>query len=764
MMTDETKVPGLVLRWTPFEEPGREALGTCTGDRFVLRKPLGQGGNAVVWQARDRLMGRFVAIKILRSRDPDLQRRFDAEAEILANIDHPNIVRACARGVTTEGQPFLALELVRGQSLDARLEAAGPLPWREVIEIGIQVADALAALHARGVIHRDVKPANLMLVEGDAARRVVKLIDFGVARLSGTLGEPEAEDSNPKPPRRPTDVGVAIGTSGYMPLEAGLGPADERFDVYSLGVTLHELCTGTRPGIEAVRPLGEVYPACDAPADLTTVLAAALALEPGDRTQTAAELGRALAAVRAAHPEHTTSPLVDDRYERICLLGTGAKGDVFLANHRGGGHDVALKFLRSTQPDDLRRFEREARLLAALDHPGLPRFYDYAPDADPPYIAMGRAQGVLAVTLCRQGDANRLRPLEVTEVGLQLAQILVVLHERGIVHRDINANNVIIDLQRRPVVALVDLGCADLTEGYYSNEAAKRRYRTPPEARVKIPDGGIEKLAWSAPETRAGLGWTDKSDVYSLGLLLFRLLTGKVPMKKAGDPPMSVRELARVCPEELASAIVCALNPDPGERATAAELVLRLQGVLEEDAALREDAVRSATDDPVLAPTPPEGAEWDRAPGGPTPLLPSAAPARRWGVVGAGIMGVGVIALLMLAVAGGRSSLSTAEITAAIAPDRGPSRPTTRVEAPPARILVGVDTALTSVGPQLQRCAALAGEAVPVELTVRTGLDHFAGIDVLTDDRRIVQCFRGVLDPLRFSPSKDQTLTQDYAP
>jgi hypothetical protein len=118
----------------------------------------------------------------------------------------------------------------------------------------------------------------------------------------------------------------------------------------------------------------------------------------------------------------------------------------------------------------------------------------------------------------------------------------------------------------------------------------------------------------------------------------------------------------------------------------------------------------------------------------------------------------------MLAVAGGRSSLSTAEITAAIAPDRGPSRPTTRVEAPPARILVGVDTALTSVGPQLQRCAALAGEAVPVELTIRAGLDHFAGIDVLTDDRQIVQCFRDVLDPLRFSPAKDQTLTQDYAP
>jgi len=118
----------------------------------------------------------------------------------------------------------------------------------------------------------------------------------------------------------------------------------------------------------------------------------------------------------------------------------------------------------------------------------------------------------------------------------------------------------------------------------------------------------------------------------------------------------------------------------------------------------------------------------------------------------------------MLAVAGGRSAPSSVEITAEIAPDLGPSRPPTRVEAPPARTLVGVDSALASVGPQLQRCAALAGEAVPVELTVRAGLDHFAGIDVLTDERRIVQCFRDVLDPLRFSPSKDQTLTQDYAP
>lgn len=344
MMTDNEGA-GLGPAFDPFEEPGREALGTCTGDRFVLRKPLGQGGNAVVWQARDRLMGRFMAIGIscgraTRPAAPLRRRGQSWRISITRTLLGPVRVASPRRGSpswrwsSSAGRAWTRASRLRGRSRGARSSESG-CPGR-----GRSGRTACAGRnpprcepresHARGGGRRS------------AGREVDRLRRGAVVRY---LGEPEAEDSNPKPPRRPTDVGVAIGTSGYMPLEAGLGPADERFDVYSLGVTLHKLCTGTRPGIEAVRPLGEVYPACDAPADVTTVLAAALALEPGDRTQTAAELGRALAAVRAAHPEHTTSPLVDDRYERICLLGTGAKGDVFLANHRGGGHDVALEFL-----------------------------------------------------------------------------------------------------------------------------------------------------------------------------------------------------------------------------------------------------------------------------------------------------------------------------------------------------------------------------------------------------------------------------------
>jgi serine/threonine protein kinase len=560
--------------------PGaREVL---LGDRFVLLEPLGEGGHAVVWRARDRLMRTMVAVKILRSLDPDWRWRFALEAEVLANLHHPNVVRAIARGVAPEGQPYVVLELVEGQSLRARLDASGPFPWREVIEIGIQVAASLAALHSRGVIHRDVKPGNLMRTTADGGGLVVKLIDFGVARLTEGWDEPTTADATPGAPRRRTNVGMAIGTPAYMPMEAGLVAPDERFDVYSLGVTLYELCTGVLPGLDPERPLGEAHPACDAPADLAVVLAAALALEPGDRTQTAGEFGRALAAVRAAHPEQRSSSLFDERYERIAVMGTGARAEVYLAHHRGSGHDVALKLLRSAHPDDARRFRREAQLLAMLDHPCIPRYYDYAQVAETPYIAMARAPGVPAAKFCLLTDASRLSHVEVAQVGVQLAGVLAHVHARGIVHRDVNANNVLIDLQRSPRVTLLDFGCAALTETYY-NSAAVRRYMTPPEARVVIPDGGIETLPWAAPEARAGQGFTDKSDVYSLGLLLFRLLTGKLPTSKGQDVPVSPRVYAPTCPDDLVFAILSALNPDPRERPSAAQLVTRLEDVLAED-------------------------------------------------------------------------------------------------------------------------------------------------------------------------------------
>jgi len=609
----------------------------------VVLEHIGAGGGAVVATARDEQLRTVVAIKMLRSRDAELQRRFAREAEMLANVNHPSIVRVLAHG--REGEDvYMALERIEGPNLGERLAASGPLPWRQVVEIGIQIADALDTVHHKGLIHRDVKPANIMLAGGGGEVRAT-LIDFGFARITDEYRDPAGFTPEP---RRRTDAGLAIGTPGYLPLEAGLVPADERFDVFGLGATLYELLTGQLPGIEPIRPLDEVNPACDAPADLVPVLAAALALEPEDRTQSAAELGRALAAIRAAHPERRTSARFDGRYELLGLLGTGAKGDIYLANHRSG-HDVALKFLRATDPHDLRRFEREAKLLALLDAPGLPRFFDYAPDAARPYIAMARAPGVPAVRFCRTSDKVRLKYAEVVEVGLQLARVLALLHERGVLHRDINANNVMIELHRTPKVTLLDLGCAALTDIYYTH--ASLRYLTPPEARVEIPDGGIETLAWSAPEVRAGQGWTDRSDVYSMGLLLYRLLTGRLPPVPGSDEPVPIHKLAPACPADLARVVRLSLQPRPGDRPDAAQLVMEFQEMLEHEVA------DEGVDEP-MAPSPSgvgamATAEAAVVPVVTLPVAVAAARTPRWRGAAIGVVGAVVGAMIVLVIEAG---------------------------------------------------------------------------------------------------------------
>jgi serine/threonine protein kinase len=581
---------------------------TIPGDRFILLEKIGEGGTAIVWRARDRELGTNVAIKILRSTDPEIQARFAQEVQVLANLHHANVVSALARGVTSRGAPYVALELVAGQSLRARLETGGPLPWREVVGIGVQLAGAVSALCSSGVVHRDLKPDNIMLTPDGDGGLVVKMIDFGVARLADDW-EPGACITPAPRPR--TRLGVAVGTPGYMPPEAGYCPPDERFDVYGLAVTLWEVSTGERVcgSPQAATPR-------DMPEDLREVLLAALITDPDDRTQSAAELGRGLEAVLAAHPEREPSALFDGRYERIAALGTGACGDAFFACHRGSRHEVVLKLLRARNQDDERRFVREADLLAHLDHPGIPRFYDHAPEASPPYIAMARAPGVPAVRLCPP-EAPRMKFVELAQVGIQLAETLTYLHARGILHRDLNANNVLIDLGREPRATLIDFGSAALTERYYSL-ATPPRYWTPPEARVDIPDGGIEKLPWAAPEARTE-GFSEKSDVYSLGFLLYRLITGKRPTKE--DDALAYLRRHPRCPPDLAQAVLGALHPNPRSRLDATQLAERLRDALPEDGTVPADAAPVAP----TTPPPPKPDPWDRTTRGWTQFMAATA-------------------------------------------------------------------------------------------------------------------------------------------
>ncbi|AKT38330.1 uncharacterized protein CMC5_024750 [Chondromyces crocatus] len=238
-----------------------------------------------VYRAVDSDQGTVVALKLLTSRDPRGEDRFAHEAQVLATLDHPGVVRYIAHGADAAGQRWLAMEWLDGEDLATRIQRAA-LSVDESVAIALAAAQALAAAHVRGVVHRDIKPSNIFLVGGDTHH--IKLLDFGIARLSGST-------------RIFTQSGAVIGTPGYMAPEQARGEtAEPRADVFSLGAVLFECLTG-RPafaGAHAVavlaRLLLEDAPRVSesrqgVPTALDAIIARMLAKEPAARPANATE-------------------------------------------------------------------------------------------------------------------------------------------------------------------------------------------------------------------------------------------------------------------------------------------------------------------------------------------------------------------------------------------------------------------------------------------------------------------------------------------
>jgi len=274
----------------PTDRP--ELLGTL-GD-YEVQEVIGQGGMGVVLKAFEPALHRLVAIKVLAAAlagSAVARRRFTREAQAAAAVCHDHIVPV--HGVhEVDGLPYLVMQYVPGESLQARLDRVGPLPLLEIVRIGLQTASGLAAAHAQGLIHRDIKPANLLL-EGEPGALApgvtrVKITDFGLARMVDDVGL--------------TQNGVVAGTPEYMAPEQAKGEhIDHRADLFSLGSVLYALCTGQPPfrGSTTAAVLHKVSTAAalsvrelnpDVPAWLDELIARLLAKEPDQRVQTAAEV------------------------------------------------------------------------------------------------------------------------------------------------------------------------------------------------------------------------------------------------------------------------------------------------------------------------------------------------------------------------------------------------------------------------------------------------------------------------------------------
>jgi hypothetical protein len=281
---------------------------------YEIVSALGAGAMGEVYRARDSRLGRDVAIKVLPpafSSDPESLRRFEKEARAASALNHPNIVTVYEVGLW-DSVPYMALELVEGKSLRGLL-ASSPLPLRRILDIGGQIAEGLAAAHEKGLVHRDLKPQNLMITrEG-----FVKILDFGLAKRVSPASLEEEEGARTEEPSL-TAPGTILGTVGYMSPEQARGePADFRSDQFALGVVLYEMATGKKAfdrgsAIETLsailrdepRPLEEIS---ELPDSFCWIVERCLAKEPAERYASTRDLATDLKSLWARMSRATGS-------------------------------------------------------------------------------------------------------------------------------------------------------------------------------------------------------------------------------------------------------------------------------------------------------------------------------------------------------------------------------------------------------------------------------------------------------------------------
>ena len=569
-----------------------------TISHYQILDRLGGGGMGVVYKALDLRLDRLVALKFLSSQrgaDEEQRRRFIREARAASVLDHPNICTIYEIDDTGDGALFIAMALYEGETLRDRI-GRGPLPIPEAVAMALQIASGLARAHERGIVHRDVKPSNVIL----SRDRQVKLVDFGIAKLAGQS--------------RLTVAGTAMGTAAYMSPEQFDGESvDLRTDVWSLGAVTYEMVTGRPPfgsnEREAVRGILERSPTPmssrrpEVPPDLERIVGRALAKRPADRyasmdamradlqqlastldppappepeDRTAVELLAPAAVLQISAQKNAPQEAVAQQavaqetgdgligrtigpYEVQEILGGGGMGVVYKALDARLGRTAALKFLPpelTRDPGSKERFIQEARAASSLDHPNLCTILELGEGPDGRlYLAMPCYDGE---TLRRTIERGPLPVAEAVDIAEQIARGLSKAHRHGLVHRDIKPANVIVTADG--VVKILDFGLAKL-----AGSAALSR-----------TGSSAGTPAYMSPEQARGGNVDPRTDLWSLGVVLYEMLAGRRPFRGErehavifsilNERPESLSALRPELPPELLQLVDRLLAKDPEGR------------------------------------------------------------------------------------------------------------------------------------------------------------------------------------------------------
>ena len=565
-----------------------------TISHYKILEKLGEGGMGVVYKAEDTRLDRTVALKFLSSyllESDEARRRFVHEAKAAATLDHPSICTVYEIDERDEGI-FLAMAYIDGPTLQKKIEQR-PLKLEEAVYLAVQIGEGLEAAHERGVVHRDIKSANILLT----SRGQAKITDFGLAILSDRT--------------RLTQAGAIIGTPAYMsPEQARSEAADPRSDIWSLGVVLYEMVSGRLPfggdappavifAILHQEPEPLTALRSGVPLELDRIVVKALAKNPEERYQHIADLLVDLRSVQRlleARPQAPPAQAAAAERGAVSIgqtlghyrleekLGEGGMGIVFRALDTHLGRPAAIKVLKTGRAgsEQKKRFVQEAKAASALNHPNIVHIYDIAESEGVDYIAMEFVDGS---TLDRLIPPKGMKRNEALRYAIAIADALAKAHAAGIVHRDLKPFNIM----ARPdgVVKILDFGLAKLLE---TSAAASFR----PEERPQSEEGSVAgTLAYMSPEQAQGATVDSRSDIFSFGAVLYEMVTGKRAFQGSSraatmaallaQEPTPPAELVSDLPIELDKAILRCLRKDPRRRwQSFTDLKVVLEDLLEE--------------------------------------------------------------------------------------------------------------------------------------------------------------------------------------